>query len=152
LPDGGRGRMARSKFSAGAVVLRPEAGGWRYLLLRVFRTWDFPKGGLEAGEVPLEAAIREVEEETALTQLEFRWGEVYRETARYSAGKVARYYVAVSLTQDVSLPVNPELGRPEHHEFRWVSHAEAKRLLPERLQPILAWVHELVEVPELARR
>jgi bis(5'-nucleosidyl)-tetraphosphatase len=144
--------MGRSKFSAGAVVLRPAAEGWRYLLLRVFHTWDFPKGGLEAGEAPLQAAIREVEEESALTALEFRWGEIYRETARYSAGKVARYYVVASPTGKVSLPVNPELGRPEHHEFRWVSYAEAKRLLPERLQPILDWVHELVELPEPAQR
>jgi len=144
--------MGRSKFSAGAVVLRPAPEGWRYLLLRVFRTWDFPKGGLEPGEAPLQAAVREVEEETALTALEFRWGEVYRETARYSAGKVARYYVAASREGRVSLPVNPELGRPEHHEFRWVSYADARRLLPERLQPILDWVHELVEVPEPARR
>jgi 8-oxo-dGTP pyrophosphatase MutT (NUDIX family) len=144
--------MGRSKFSAGAVVLRPAPEGWRYLLLRVFRTWDFPKGGLEPGEAPLQAAVREVEEETALTALEFRWGEVYRETARYSAGKVARYYVAASSEGRVSLPVNPELGRPEHHEFRWVSYVDARRLLPERLQPILDWVHELVEVPEPARR
>jgi bis(5'-nucleosidyl)-tetraphosphatase len=53
----------------------------------------------------------------------------------------------VSQLGEVSLPVNPELGRPEHHEFRWVPHAEARRLLPERLQPVLAWVHELVEQP-----
>jgi bis(5'-nucleosidyl)-tetraphosphatase len=144
--------VARSKFSAGAVVLRAAEEEWRYLLLRVFRTWDFPKGGVEAGELPLQAAIREVEEETGLTTLDFRWGEVYRETAPYSGGKVARYYVAFSPDgAAVSLPINPELGRPEHHEFRWVSHAEAKRLLPERLQPVLQWVHELVELPAGAR-
>jgi bis(5'-nucleosidyl)-tetraphosphatase len=140
--------MGRSKFSAGAVVLRVAGDDWHYLLLRVFRTWDFPKGGVEPGELPLQAAIREVEEETALTTLDFRWGEVYRETAPYSGGKVARYYVAFSPAgAAVSLPINPELGRPEHHEFRWVSHAEAKRLLPDRLQPVLEWVHELVEAP-----
>ena len=139
--------MRRSRFSAGAVVLRPADEGWRYLLLRVFRTWDFPKGGVEAGEVPLQAAIREVEEETALTVLDFRWGELYRETTPYSGGKVARYYVAASPEGQVSLPINPELGRPEHHEFRWVNHTEAKRLLPPRLQPVLEWVHQLVEVP-----
>lgn len=139
--------MRRSKFSAGAVVLRPAGEGWRYLLLRVFRTWDFPKGGVEPGEAPIEAAVREVEEETALTVLDFRWGEVYRETAAYSSGKIARYYVAVSEQGKVSLPINPELGRPEHHEFRWVEHAGARLLLPDRLQPILQWVHDLVEAP-----
>ena len=144
--------MGRSKFSAGAVVVRPAAQSWRYLLLRVFRTWDFPKGGLEVGEAPLQAAVREVEEETGLTALDFRWGDAYRETERYSAGKIARYYVAASSAGDVRLPINPELGRPEHHEFRWVSYPEARRLLPARLQPILEWVHELVEVPETTRR
>ena len=144
--------MGRSRFSAGVVVLRTVGEEWRYLLLRVFRTWDFPKGGVEAGELPLQAAIREVEEETALTALEFRWGEVYRETAPYSGGKIARYYVAFSPDgAAVSLPINPELGRPEHHEFRWVGHTEAKRLLPERLQPVLEWVHDLVGAPANSR-
>ena len=137
--------MTRSRFSAGVVVLRPVDESWRYLLLRVFRTWDFPKGGLEPGESALQAAIREVCEETTLTDLEFRWGEIYRETPPYSGGKVARYYVAACASGKAALPVSPELGRPEHHEFRWVRYAEAHRLLPERLQPVLQWAHELVE-------
>jgi len=120
-------------------VVRPALGGWRYLLLRVYRTWDFPKGGLEAGEEPLQAALREVEEETSLTGLEFRWGHAYCETEPYSGGKVARYYLAVSERGPVRLPVNPELGRPEHHEFRWGGFEDARRLLPERLQPVLGW-------------
>jgi bis(5'-nucleosidyl)-tetraphosphatase len=132
------------RFSAGAVILRAAAPDWRYLLLRVYRTWDFPKGGLEAGEAPLQAAVREVEEETALTDLEFRWGEVHCETAPYSGGKVARYYLAVSPSGEARLPINPELGRPEHHEFRWVTHADAVRLLPPRLQPIVAWAERVV--------
>lgn len=132
------------RFSAGAVLVRPFPTGWRYLLLRVYRTWDFPKGGVEAGETPLQGAIREVEEETGLTDLEFRWGEVYCDTEPYSAGKVARYFVAASGVQDVHLPISPELGRPEHHEFRWVEHGDAQRLLPSRLQPVLAWARDLV--------
>jgi hypothetical protein len=35
--------------------------------------------------------------------------------------------------------VSPELGRPEHDEWRWVSCDEAAHLLPPRLQPVLAW-------------
>ena len=132
------------RFSAGAVLVRPAGASWHYLLLRVYRTWDFPKGGLEPGETPIQAATREVKEETGLTDLEFRWGEVYCDTAPYSAGKIARYFLAVSPMQEVHLPVNHELRRPEHHEFRWVDHTDARRLLPPRLQPILAWAHKLV--------
>jgi len=133
------------RFSAGVVVVRRAHGGWRYLLLRVYRTWDFPKGGVEVGETPMQAARREVAEETALTELDFAWGEAYAETAPYSAGKVARYYLARSTRQTASLPVNAALGRAEHHEFRWVDHAEAQRLLPERLQGVLAWAQALIE-------
>lgn len=140
--------MQGKRFSAGAVLVRRSPDGWRYLVLRVYRTWDFPKGGVEAGESPLQAAVREVEEETALTDLRFRWGEGHRETVPYSGGKVARYYLAESPTQPVSLPVNQELGRPEHHEFRWLTPAEATRLLPERLRPVLAWARTLVEQAE----
>ena len=47
--------------------------------------------------------------------------------------------------QPVSLPVNVTLGRPEHHEFRWLRYPEARKLLPERLLPVLDWAHALVE-------
>ena len=126
-------------LSAGVVVIRDKGEQRRYLLLRAYRNWDFPKGVVEAGEDPLQAAIREVEEETSITDLNFRWGYDYRETQRYGRGKVARYYVAETARMDIHLPVNPELGRPEHDEYLWVDHATAQTMLPPRLQPILAW-------------
>lgn len=126
-------------FSAGVVVVRRVPGGWRFLVLRAYRNWDFPKGGVEAGESPLEAAIRETAEEADLRDLVFRWGEDYCETAPYGRGKVARYYLAETARKAIILPVSPELGRPEHDEWRWVGAAEAERLLPPRLQPVLTW-------------
>jgi 8-oxo-dGTP pyrophosphatase MutT (NUDIX family) len=134
----------RNKFSSGVVVVRGFGPEWRYLLLRVFRNWDFPKGRVEDGELPLEAARREVEEETGLAALDFRWGEAYRETAPYSGGKIARYYIAASADGEVWLPINPELGRPEHHEFRWCGIDTARKLVPERIVPILEWAHSTV--------
>ena len=74
-----------------------------------------------------------------------RWGEESRETPPYAGGKTARYYVAESPAHDVALPVSAELGRPEHHEYRWVGREEALRLLPPRLQPIFTWASSVVE-------
>jgi bis(5'-nucleosidyl)-tetraphosphatase len=134
------------KLSAGAVVLRRREpdGGWRCLVLRVYRNWDFPKGLVEPGEEPLEAALREVTEETGLRDLSLPWGEVWRETEPYAGGKVARYYVAESAAGTVVLPVNPKLGRPEHHEFRWLELDAATRLLPPRLQQVLLWAAQTI--------
>jgi 8-oxo-dGTP pyrophosphatase MutT (NUDIX family) len=138
-------RVPPLAFSAGVVVARRDGGGWRLLVLRAYRNWDFPKGMVEPGEAPLAAAIRETAEEAAIGDLAFRWGEDYRETAPYARGKVARYYLAETAQQTVTLPVSPELGRPEHDEWRWVDFIEAERLLPPRLQPILAWARKRLE-------
>jgi bis(5'-nucleosidyl)-tetraphosphatase len=133
------------KRAAGIVVLRHDAAGWRVLLLRAFRNWDFPKGRVEPGESPLEAARRETREETGLTDLVFRWGEALRETEPYAGGKVARFYVAETRVRDITLPASAELGRPEHHEWRWASFDEARALLPPRLRAVLDWAASVAE-------
>ena len=129
-------------LSSGAVVVRESDGATLYLLLRAFDHWDFPKGLVEAGEAPLTAAIREVREETTIEDLEFAWGEDFIETGPYSRGKIARYYLARTGTQDISLPVNPEIGTPEHHEFRWVDHPTALQLVSPRVRPVVDWAAE----------
>lgn len=132
-------------LSAGVVIKRNFDGEPRYLVLRAFNYWDFPKGVVEQGEDPMEAAIREVKEETGLTGLDFRWGKSYQETAPYGVGKVARYYLAESRGGEVFLPVNPSLGEPEHEEFRWVSFNDAMTILAPRLKTILNWADWLVQ-------
>ena len=134
------GRRRRpAVLSAGAVIVRRCDHDVRFLLLRAYRHWDFPKGRVEPGEQPLDAAKREVEEETALVGLAFPWGYEFRETPPYGRGKIARYYLAESPHGQVSLPVNPLLGRAEHHEFRWLDYGSARVLLNARLRDILDW-------------
>jgi bis(5'-nucleosidyl)-tetraphosphatase len=132
----------KEKRAAGIVVLRDAADGRRYLLLRAYRNWDLPKGRLEEGESTLEAALRETREETGLADLEFPWGHDYIETEPYAGGKVVRFYVARTTTETVSLHVNPLLGRPEHHEYRWLPLDAALQFTVPRLQRVLRWAAE----------
>ena len=55
-------------------------------------------------------------------------------------------------TERVVLGVNPALGRPEHHEFRWVDLAEAYALAAPRLQAVISWAaSKLLLAAQLAR-
>jgi len=128
--------------SAGVVVVRRAGDDWKVLILRAYRNWDFPKGLIEPGESPLAAARRETREETGLVALEFRWGEASVDTEMYGDHKVATYFLAETTRAEIELPVNPELGFPEHNEYRWASFDEARALLPPRLQPILRWARD----------
>lgn len=136
--------MSEQKLSCGVVVARRTDNGWLTLLLRAFHHWDFPKGIRERGEEPMEAAIREVGEETGVTELSFDWGDRYFETGPYSRGKIARYFIATTKQEKVEMGISPETGEPEHHEWRWVSFDEAYDLGSPRVRTIVQWARQII--------
>ena len=63
----------KEETSAGGVVYRVVDGAPLYLLIRdSYKNWGFPKGHVEQGELPEGAALREVSEETGLSDLALR--------------------------------------------------------------------------------
>ena len=132
------------RFSAGVVVVHVAGGAVQYLLLRAYKNWDFPKGLVEPGEQPLDAAKREVREETTLENLAFDWGMDYVDTGPYNKGKISRYYLARSDATKVHLPINPELGFPEHQEARWVGFDTALTMVSPRLKPVVQWASDII--------
>lgn len=73
----------RTRGTGGGIVKGPD--GRIVLVNQGSNVWSFPKGGVEEGETTLQAAVREVEEETGITQL-----ELVKELGsyeRYSIGK-----------------------------------------------------------------
>lgn len=136
--------MKPATRACGAVVFRRSDQGIRLLLLRAYKNWDFPKGLVEPGENELDAARREVREETGLDRLDYPFGDEFKETLPYADNKVARYYLAETDADKIELPVSPELGRPEHHEYRWVSFDEAEDMLPPRLAIVLDWAKNTI--------
>jgi len=62
--------MAEQQFSAGGVVIRKNEEKIEVLLIKDrFGHWTWPKGHIEDGETPGQAAIREITEETGLRTL-----------------------------------------------------------------------------------
>lgn len=57
----------KMRESAGGIIKGPD--GRVVLVQQNGVSWSFPKGGVEEGETALQAATREIEEETCITDL-----------------------------------------------------------------------------------
>lgn len=140
--------------SAGILLFRTGRDGVEVLLIKpggpYWRNkdagaWMMPKGALEPGETPAEAALREFAEETgtALTSVPFPLAVV-----RQAGGKTVEAF-AVEGDLDASairsnhfeLEWPPRSGRierfPEAEEARWMSLAEARRMMLPSQLPLL---------------
>ena len=136
--------MTEEKLSCGVVLARQSEAGFVTLMLRAYHHWDFPKGIAEEGEEPMQAALRELREETSIDTVEFEWGDRYMETGPYSRGKTARYYLASTEQKSVVLGPSPDTGEPEHHEWRWVSFDEAHDLSAPRVREVVRWARQII--------
>lgn len=132
------------KLSCGVVVVRAIDDGWLTLLLRAYHNWDFPKGLRELQETPLQAACREVGEETGISELNFDWGERHFDTGPYNQGKIARYFLARTSEENVVMGISPDLGRPEHSEYRWVDFDGAYDLTSPRARLVVQWARQVI--------
>lgn len=121
--------------SAGAIIFRREGKKILYLLLHYpvasHRTkkdyWDFPKGHLEKGEKLEEAAKREIEEETGLTEINFIEG--FKETIKYFFNwkgkkvlKFVTFYLAETKEKQIKIS-------QEHIGFKWLTFEKALETL-----------------------
>jgi 8-oxo-dGTP pyrophosphatase MutT (NUDIX family) len=123
----------RREFSAGGVVVRRLRGGWRLAAIRPGGkrgVWALPKGLVDAGEGPEEAAAREVAEETGVdARLVCKLGDaryVYTWEGERVFKIVSFYLFRYSRGRLGELPA---AHFHEVAETRWLPLAEAPRLL-----------------------
>jgi len=113
--------------SAGAVVFRKTSNCVEYLLLRYpGGYYDFPRGLIEFGETEMDAAIREIREETGL---EVRLLPGFIRSVEYFYTRSGRrirkrvtYFLAEALSDQVVLS-------HEHTGYVWASYDKALTLI-----------------------
>jgi predicted NUDIX family NTP pyrophosphohydrolase len=144
----------RPPHSAGILLFRQRNGATEVLLIKpggpFWRNkdagaWMIPKGMVEPGEAPAEAALREFEEETGtkLTAVPFPLA-----TVRQSGGKIVEAFAVEGDLDPAEIQSNefevewpPKSGKrqlfPEVVEARWMGFDEARiMMLPSQL-PLL---------------
>lgn len=118
--------MAENRKSIGVVLFRQDEGGPRQYLLLHYAAghWDFPKGGVEAGEDDKQTLRRELLEETGITKVDlvpgFRHEFTYffREQGRLIR-KTVFFYMGRTDDKMVRLSF-------EHQNFAWLPFEQAK--------------------------
>ena len=147
--DNGRGQQSttsrtRRESSAGGVVYR-HGDDTRFLLIRdPYNNWGLPKGHIENGETAVEAAEREVREETGLTQLRsvaelpmIDWyfrdhGQLVHKYCRFflmeSPAGAARPQLAEGISDCRWLPFDEALATLTHDNARQVLRAAGELL------------------------
>ena len=149
-------------LSAGVLLFREQGSGTEVLLIKPggpfwknkdVGAWMIPKGMIERGEAPAEAALREFEEETGtrLTTVPFPLA-----TVRQAAGKLVDAFAVEGDLDPTAIESNqfevewpPKSGRikryPEVAEARWMTLDEARALMLPSQLPLLDALEKKLE-------
>jgi 8-oxo-dGTP pyrophosphatase MutT (NUDIX family) len=135
--------------SAGGVVLRWIDGQPSVLLIRdPYRNWGLPKGHLEEGEDALQAALREVSEETGLDRLEVGPEVTTINWFFRRRGTLVHKYCTFFLMRSTEGMATPEVGEGIT-ECVWLPFPQAmERLTYENARQTLRLVQQLLDGEE----
>lgn len=129
------------------LLIKPGGPFWRK---KDVGAWMIPKGAVEAGETPADAALREFEEETgtALGSVPFPLRRI-----RQSGGKHVEAFAAEGDLDAAAVKSNefevewpPKSGQLQRHpevaEARWMTLAEARAMMLPSQVPLLDALEE----------
>lgn len=119
------------EISAGVIVYRDTKEGLKFLLLYHGKGyWNFPKGHLDKGEKNIQAAFRELEEETGITKKNLILEERFKTNEKFffvknknqKVFKIVTLFLALSKTEKVMIS-------HEHEGYGWFLYKDAVKLL-----------------------
>ncbi len=129
--------------SAGTILYQESPSGKMYLLLNYpSGHWDFVKGNIEKGETFRQTVLREVREETGITDIDFIDGfedkvEYYYQRDGEVIHKEVVFFLASTKTNDVVLS-------HEHRDYIWLNFNDTlKKLTYKTAQRLFKKVKDL---------
>ena len=120
---------------AGIVVVKYFNKNPRILGLMDDNSFDLPKGAMDPGESILQTALRETEEESGITHLQFNWG------LKFISLNNLTIFIAVT-DEDPVIKPNPTTGELEHKYAKWLQFDE--HYFKPKLQPAVVWAKSIV--------
>jgi len=131
--------------SCGFLIVRGEPRT-EFLLMRHLDRWDLPKGHVDRGESEMQCALRELEEETGITQGDIEIDPQFRFTLRYPvndrrAGRAEKTLVVflARLVRDVAIKAT------EHQGYEWFAWQPPHRIQERTIDPLLSAVERYNE-------
>lgn len=120
----------KKEISAGIIIFRKTQEGPKFLLLyHGHNYWNFAKGKIEQEEKSLQAALREVKEETGIGSGDLRLIRDFKAHERFSFKrqgtqifKVVIFYLAETRAADIKIS-------SEHEGYGWFLIRDAKNIL-----------------------
>ena len=138
--------------SCGAVVFIKKEDQTKYLLLNYAAGhWDFVKGNVEPNETEKETVIRELQEETGITDAQFIDG--FKETIAYfyrrqglTVHKEVVFFIMETHTEKVELSF-------EHIGYIWLDYQHAmEKLTFKNAKDVLQKAHDFLKKQGISKR
>lgn len=135
-------KFSNHKFveASGGIVMHDK----KYLFIKRLGCWDIPKGKLDKGETPEQAAVREIEEECGLNKPKIShhitdtWHTYTMNEKKY----IKKTYWYVLETQEENLNLKPQLEE-NITEVRLFSDAELPEILSNTYESIKLVIQSL---------
>jgi 8-oxo-dGTP pyrophosphatase MutT (NUDIX family) len=134
----------RKLKSCGVLVFRREP--LSFLLMKHPHRYDLPKGHVKAGETELACALRELHEETGISEEqihmdpEFRFELTYRTRYRRFGGEFVEKTVVILLAWLLADEVEPKAT--EHTSHEWFEWSPPHHIQAKTIDPLLAEVRQ----------
>ena len=136
--------MKQYRPNAGIIVFRRDGKVLLCERIENFpKRWQFPQGGLESGETPLQAAIRELKEDTSITSVKFI--SAYPEPLFYEFPQEIKQsfarnniltdgqkqYWHLFLFEGQENEINLQTQEPEFRAYKWINIEETTNMVVE---------------------